>query len=157
MPPESPATSNKDAFQRLLDGLQTLMREHVALARAEMKEDVRGMGREAIVSAAGLPGLLAGYLLLMFAIAYLLSRWMPQWAAFGVVAVINLIVGAAMTGSGARKLAARKLAMTATGEEIRRDKEWLASLKTPNGRGPGQAELPPGATERPGHRRASTH
>ena len=126
---QSPTTSNKDAFQRLLDGLQTLMREHVALARAEMKEDVRSMGRDAMVGAAGVPALLAGYLLLMFAIGFLLSRWIPQWAAFGIVALVNLGVGGAMTATGAAKLRNRKLAMRATGEELRRDKEWLGSLK----------------------------
>lgn len=129
MPVESSPTPPRDAFQRLLDGLQTLMREHVALARAEIKEDVRGMGREALSSAAGLPALLAGYLLLMFSIGYLLSVWLAQWAAFGVVALVNLAIGGALTARGAKKLARRKLALRGTNEEIRRDKEWIASLK----------------------------
>ncbi|MCA1827447.1 MAG: phage holin family protein [Myxococcales bacterium] len=68
---------SKDALQRLIDGLQTLIREHLALARAELKDDARTMGRDLLVGAAGVPALAAGYLLLMMAIGYLPSRSRP--------------------------------------------------------------------------------
>ncbi len=83
----------REALQRLVDGLQTLMREHVALARAEFKEDLRDTGRDLLVSAAGVPALAAGYLLLMVAAAFLLALWIPQWAAFGIIALVNLGAG----------------------------------------------------------------
>jgi len=43
----------KDALQRLLDGLQMFIREHLALARAEMKADLRAMGRDVAIGALG--------------------------------------------------------------------------------------------------------
>jgi len=55
----SPASTSRDALQRLLDGLQTLIREHLALARFELKEDVRDMGRDLLVGASGVPALAA--------------------------------------------------------------------------------------------------
>src|SRR5438046_1148762 len=101
MPSSMPS---KDALQRLIDGLQTLIREHLALARAELKEDVRSVGRDAVVGAAGVPALLAGYLLLMMALGFLLSLWMPTWAGLGIIALLNLGAGGAVTYAGIRKV-----------------------------------------------------
>ena len=120
--------SSKDALQRLLDGLQTLMREHVALARLELKDDVRSMGRDLLASAAGVPALAAGYLLSMIAIGYLLALWLPSWAAFGIVALANLGAGGAVTAAGMRKVMGSRVGMPGTGEELQADKAWLASL-----------------------------
>ena len=88
---------SKDALQRLIDGLQTLIREHLALARAEIKDDLRLMGRDLLVGASGVPALAAGYLLLMVAIGYLLGDevwravqfvdWGVRWIALGVVVI----------------------------------------------------------------------
>jgi len=122
------STPAKDALQRLIDGLQTLILEHLALARAEIKEDLRVMGRDALVGAAGVPALAAGYLLLMTAAALLLSSWMPAWAAFGIVALVNLGAGGALTLAGARKVMRNRVELSRTGEELERDRQWLSAL-----------------------------
>jgi uncharacterized membrane protein YqjE len=123
------STSSKDALQQLLDGLQTFIREHLALARVEIKEDLRGLGRDLLVGAAGVPALAAGYLMLMIAIGYLLAIWLPSWAAFAIVAVVNLTAGGILTWSGTRRAMQNRVELTRTATEIRRDREWLASLK----------------------------
>jgi uncharacterized membrane protein YqjE len=133
-----PSTSSKDALQQLLDGLQTFIREHLALVRVEMKEDLRVLGRDLAMGAAGAPALAAGYLLLMIAFAYLLAIWLPNWAAFGIIAVANLGFGAVLTGSGMRRVMRSRVELTRTASEFRRDREWLASLK----QGPRHAEMP---------------
>jgi uncharacterized membrane protein YqjE len=122
-------TPSRDALQRLIDGVQTLIREHMALARAEAKEDIRQMARDALVGAAGLPALAAGYLLLMMAIGFLLANWMPSWIAFGIVAVVNLGAGGAVSFAGLRKVMRGRVDLQSTGEELRRDKQWLAQLR----------------------------
>lgn len=142
MPASQPPVPSKDALQRLLDGLQTLIREHLALARAEIKDDVRSMGRDLLIGAAGVPALLAGYLLLMMALGYLLSLWLPPWAAFGLVAVANLGAGAALTAVGARKAMAERPPLAGTGQELQRDKTWLASLNENTRPGNGLNSLP---------------
>lgn len=129
MPSTQSQMPSKDALQRLLDGLQTLIREHLALARAEIKDDVRGMVRDMVVVAAGVPALGAGYLLLMIAIAYGIATWLPVWAAFAMVALLNLGAGAAVSYIGLRKVMANGMSMSRTGEELQKDKAWLASLK----------------------------
>jgi hypothetical protein len=120
---------SKDALQRLLDGLQMFIREHLALARSEMKADLRAMGRDLAVCAAGVPALVAGYLLLMIAIGYLLSVWLPQWAGFGIVALLNLGAGGSLTLAGIRRARGERVELPRMAEELRRDREWLAALK----------------------------
>src|SRR5437016_7125682 len=80
----------KDSLQRLLDGVQSLMREHLALARLEVRDDIKRIARDAALSAAGVPLLLVGYALLMVAAGLALSLVLPNWAAFGIVALVNL-------------------------------------------------------------------
>ncbi len=124
-----PSIASRDALQRLVDGLQTLIREHLALARAELKDDLRNLGRDALAGAARVPALAAGYLLSMTAIALLLATWIPAWAAFGVVALANLAVGGAVTRAGVRKPMRNRVELPRTGEEPRRAKQWIASLR----------------------------
>src|SRR5438874_7582351 len=131
MPSAQTPMPSKDTLQRLIDGLQTLIREHLALARAELKEDVRSVGRDAVVGAAGVPALLAGYLLLMMALGFLLSLWMPTWAGLGIIALLNLGAGGAVTYAGIRKVMRGRVDLRRTGEELQRDRQWLASLKEP--------------------------
>ena len=141
MPNNGQPVPAKDAFQRLLDGLQTLVREHLALARAEAKEDLRSMARDLLVGAAGVPALATGYLLLMLAVGFLLAQWLLPWAAFGVVALVNLAAGAALTLSCRAKLARRAPIASGTNQELRESKEWLASLSGAT-RPPAEAKLP---------------
>jgi uncharacterized membrane protein YqjE len=129
----------RDALQRLVDGVQTLIREHMALARAEIKDDVRSMGRDLLIGAAGVPALAAGYLLLMIALGFLLALWLPSWAAFGIVALVNLGAGGALTLAGVRKASRSRVGMPGTGAELERDKRWLASMR--DGR-PAERALP---------------
>jgi len=149
MPPAT--VPSRDALHRLLDGLQTLIREHLALARVELKQDLRTMGRDLATGAAGVPPLAAGFLLLMFAIASLLSIWLPAWAAFGIVALVNLVAGGAITLSGSRRVAHSRIELPCTAEEIRRDREWMAALRNSAGGGPANAP-PAAALSQPGSR-----
>jgi hypothetical protein len=100
----------------------------MALARVELKEDLRGMGREVLTGAAGVPALGAGYLLLMIALGYLLAVWLPSWAAFGIVALVNLGAGGALTVRGVRKVRSRRVDLQRSAEELQQDKRWIASL-----------------------------
>ena len=146
MPPVEQQSPSRDALQRLVDGLQTLIREHLALARAELKEDARSLGRDLLAGAAGVPALAAGYLLLMIALGYLLAIWLPPWASFGIVAAVNLGAGGALTLAGVRKVMQNRPGMQGTGAELKRDRAWLSSLR--RGRGEGRIPLP---------RRAAAH
>lgn len=125
----SPPAPPRDALARLVEGVQTLFREHLALAKIELTDDLRRTGRSILLGAAGLPPLFVGYVLLMVALALLLHLVLVDWAAFGIVALANLAAGAALTLVFSAKVRAEKLALEKTGEELRRDREWLLSLR----------------------------
>jgi uncharacterized membrane protein YqjE len=137
-----PPVPTRDALARLIDGVQTLFREHLALAKIELKDDVRRTGRSVLLSVAGLPPLFVGYVLLMVAIALLLQMVIADWAAFGIVALANLLGGAALTLVFTAKVRAEKLALVKTGEELRRDREWLSSMRNGEGRVGSSPQLP---------------
>src|SRR2546423_5880025 len=118
----------RDALNRLIDGFQTLVREHLALAKVELKEDLKRMGRGLLLSAAGVPALLAGYLLLNVAVALLLATVIASWAAFGIVALVNLVAGSALSAYFIKKARQMPISLTSTGTELRRDREMLSTL-----------------------------
>ena len=121
------AVSPRDALTRLLDGVQTLFREHLALAKTELKDELRRAGRDLLLSAAGLPPLLVGYVLLMVALALLVAEALPGWLAFALVGLVNVIAGGALARAFMNKAKQDKIALPRTEEELRRDREWLAS------------------------------
>jgi len=142
------AVSPRDALGRLLDGVQTLFREHLALAKTELKDDLRRAGRDLLVSAAGLPPLLVGYVLLMVALALLLALALPGWLAFAVVGLVNVIAGGTMTLGFMRKAKQDKIALPRTEEELRRDREWLGSVRESALRPGAQAPAVPAGADR---------
>jgi hypothetical protein len=94
--------STADLIRRATDQLSTLVRDELALARAEMTEKLAHAGKGAglfggagLVSLYGVFGLLAGAVLL-------LARVMPAWgAAFVVGAALLLVAGLmALVGRG---------------------------------------------------------
>jgi len=131
----------RDALNRLIDGFQTLVREHLALAKVELKDDLKRMGRSLVLSAAGLPALLAGYLFLNAAVALLLALAIPSWAAFGIVALLNLGAGSALTIHFVKKARETPISLGSTTTELRRDREMLSGLKN------GAVAAPPPAVE----------
>ena len=85
--------------------LSTLMRQELALAKAELKQEAGRTGKAAgMMGAAGL----AGYMVLLFASIALwwgLSNVMDQgWAAL-IVAVLWAIVGGVLYAAGRRRMA----------------------------------------------------
>ena len=90
------------ALERVSNGLSTLLRDHVELARIELRQGLR----QARIAGLGAGLLLAGYIFLMAAFAMALARAMPTWLAFSLVALGNIAAGSmAMvrsTGDGHR-------------------------------------------------------
>src|ERR1700730_16102060 len=118
----------RDAVGRVLDAVQLLAKEHLELARVEIKRDLRAMGREVPVAALGLPVLLTGWILGMVAVAVALP--LPRWASFGAVALINLAGGAALTATGTRRARGEQQILRESREELLRDKAAVGSLAT---------------------------
>jgi uncharacterized membrane protein YqjE len=131
------SAQTRDALNRLIDGFQTLVKEHLALAKIEVREDLNRMVRSLILSAAGIPALIAGYMLLNIAIALLLATVMASWIAFGIVALVNLGGGTALTVVFGKKAKETRIQLSETESEMRRNREMLSGLK------PGARAEPP--------------
>lgn len=78
---------------RMADGFSKLVSQHIQLARAEMGEDIRGMGKDVARIAMVVPFLLVGYLFVCGAIAALLASFIGWAGALGLVGGANLAGG----------------------------------------------------------------
>lgn len=77
------------AFERIANGVAILVRDHIELARVELRDALR----DARLIALAVGVLLAGYILLMLAVAALLAPAISEPAALGLVALANLVAG----------------------------------------------------------------
>jgi uncharacterized membrane protein YqjE len=102
------------ALSRLTESVARLIADHAALARAEMREDVRALGLELLV---------VGYALLCVALALALSSLMGSGWSFALVGAVNLLVGGV-----AIAIAARRLRRTDVMDDSRTEVERSARL-----------------------------
>ena len=80
-------------LRETVDGLRTLIADHIKLARIEMVADAKTYGRSvAVLAVAGLV-LAIGYVFALIAAALGLARHWGAPAAFGAVAALHLVVG----------------------------------------------------------------
>lgn len=120
-----------EAVAGLSQGMNALVRGHLALARVELSRDLKALGKDAGLALGGAPMLLVGYLLLWIGLGYLLALALPVWAAFLVCAGVNFAIGLALVFWGRQRLRHEKLALPATSTEVKRDRQWLGELREP--------------------------
>ena len=115
-----------ELMKQLADQTSRLVRNEVRLARAEMTEKAQAYGRAgAMLGAAAVVGLLAGFALTMFLI-YLLKLALPLWAAALIVTVVYAVIGFALFAAGKKKLdEARTPVPEQTVESVKEDVQWL--------------------------------
>jgi uncharacterized membrane protein YqjE len=115
-----------DLMKQLAEQTSRLVRDEVRLARAEMTEKAQAYGRAgAMIGAAAVVGLLAGFALTMFLI-YLLRLALPLWASALIVTVVYAVIGVALFMAGKKKLdEARTPVPEQTVESVKEDVQWL--------------------------------
>lgn len=132
---ESPTTST---IGSLLSDLRsestTLLRQEIALAKAELNEKASRAGKGAMEIAAGGALAYAGLIILLFGIAMLITRVLvgfgmnPETAAWlGPVAVglIVAAVGAVMLTKAKNAMSGERLFPRETVESLKEDKRWV--------------------------------
>jgi MFS family permease len=127
-----PRTTQDDSLGGLIRGimydLRTLMREEIALARVEIREQV-GHARAAAISfgmAAG--ALLIGGIFLLTAVAMGVAdllNW-PVWAGFLVVAVLLSLIGFVALGAGRKQVRQVRAVPEETVTTLKENSEWIA-------------------------------
>ncbi len=123
------ADSSVTAIVRgLLDDVRELFREEVALARAEVRQELANAKAAAVRFAiAAVLAAVGGLFILTFCALGLASllHW-PAWAGFIIVGVVLAIAGAAL-GLAGRKRLERVGALPKTTESVKENAEWIKS------------------------------
>ncbi len=113
-----------DLLRDLYQEIATMIDRQVALAKAEAASTAETAGRGVAVVAAGGVVAMVGFIYLMLAIVFALSRVMPGWAAALVVGAVLAAIGGAAAMAGIRRLRALRQPMPETRETLREDGAW---------------------------------
>ena len=106
--------------------VSTLVRKEIDLARVEVTSSISRMGRGAAMTGAGSFLLYAGLLVLLGAIVLgLIEAGLEPWLAAGIVAVVVLIIGGAITAMGVNQIKETNLAPTETAETVKENVEFV--------------------------------
>ncbi|MBK8731249.1 MAG: phage holin family protein [Tetrasphaera sp.] len=86
------------------DDVKGLVQDHISLAKAEVQQGVKVMGKGAgIVGAAAFLGLL-GLIFLFHTLAQVIAIWLPVWAGYAIVTGVLLLVAAILGMVGVKTL-----------------------------------------------------
>jgi uncharacterized membrane protein YqjE len=110
--------------------LSTLMRQEVALAKAELKDEVAKVGKGAgMLGGAGF----AGWFVLLFlslALTFLLDDWLPLEAAALITAGVWAVIAAVLALVGRKKLQQANPQLPQTQQTLKEDVQWAKAQKS---------------------------
>ena len=122
--PERRERSVASLLSDLARDFSLLIRQEVALAKAEASEKVGQLGMGVGMMAAGGFVAFAGLIVLMFAGVYALSLVMAPWQAALIVGGVVTLLGIILVFVGKSKLSADKLTPQRTIQSIKDDARW---------------------------------
>jgi uncharacterized membrane protein YqjE len=127
-PQAAPNDSIGGLIRGILMDLRTLIREEIALARVEIREQA-GKARAAAMSfGMAAAALLFGLTFLLIAIATAIADLLdwPVWAGFLIVAVLLSIVGFVTLASGRKQISTVHAVPEETVTTLKENSEWIA-------------------------------
>ena len=113
-----------ELFSELSRQTSTLIRQEVALAKAETKQKAAEAGKDIGMMAAGGALAYAGLLALIATAIIALANVLDWWLSALIVGVIVLAVGGLLVQRGMSSLKQGSLAPEQTIESLKEDKEW---------------------------------
>jgi uncharacterized membrane protein YqjE len=127
-----PQVTHQESLGGLIRGilmdLRTLIREEIALARVEIREQVTRARTAAVSFGIALGALLFGGIFLLIAIAMGIAdllNW-PAWTGFLIVAVLLALIGFVTLSSGRKKLQTVHAVPEETVTTLKENSEWIA-------------------------------
>lgn len=112
-------------FSELANETSTLVRQEVALAKAEVSEKASRVGKNVGYIAAGGAVAYAGVLAIVAGIIIGLSSFIPAWIAAILVGAVLAVAAYAMIGPALTALRNTELAPRETVETLKEDAQWL--------------------------------
>jgi uncharacterized membrane protein YqjE len=117
-----------DLFRQLAQDSATLVRQEMTLAKAELKNNVRSVARDAaMVAVGGVLALVGVIVLIAFLVVAVGDALDNYWLGALIVGVLFLLVGGLLAMSNLKKLKQEEVAPTRTLETLKEDKQWLQS------------------------------
>jgi uncharacterized membrane protein YqjE len=117
-----------DLFRQLAQDSATLVRQEMALAKAELKSNVKSVARDAaMVAVGGILALVGATVLIAFLVVAVGDALDNYWLGALIVGVLFLLVGGILAMSSLKKLKSEDVAPTRTLETLKEDKQWLQS------------------------------
>lgn len=117
-----------DLIRQLAQDSATLVRQEVALAKAEIRENVKSVGRDvAMIAIGGIVALLGVLVLIAFLVIVLGEVIGEAWAGALIVGALFLAIGGFMAMKFLGNLKHETLAPERTIETLKEDKQWLQS------------------------------
>jgi len=123
----------------ILDDAMTLMRQQLAMFKAELRADFEKVRNAVILLAAGVGPLLLGGLMLCFTLVHLL-HWatapsgsdpasIPLWGCYGIVSGTFLLIGGGLLGAGIYRLKTVNPLPDESARALEENVKWLMNPK----------------------------
>ncbi len=122
--PDKQDRSIGELFSELASESSLLVRQEIALAKAELTQKATRVGRDVGYLVLGGAVAYAALLALLAALILLLAYVMPAWAAALVVAVLVGIVGAILVSKALADLKRTDVTPRQTVETLKEDAQW---------------------------------
>jgi hypothetical protein len=114
-----------DLFGDLASDMSSLVRQEVALAKLEITQKAKYLGRNVGFLVVGGAVAYAGLLAVIAAIIMLLDNYMPAWGAALLVGVVVALIAWMMIGKAVSALQQADLTPHETVETLKEDATWV--------------------------------
>lgn len=127
-PPAGAEPSLGDLFRQLADDSATLIRQEVALAKSEMRENVKHVAKDAsMIAVGGVVAAIGALVLVAFLVMIVGKALGAPWAGALVVGLLFVVAGALVARSAAKHLKDDTLTPEQTIRSLKEDKQWAQS------------------------------
>jgi uncharacterized membrane protein YqjE len=117
-----------DLIRQLAQDSAMLVRQEVALAKAELQANVKSVARDlTMVAVGGVIALIGAMVLILFLVLAVGDALDEYWLGALIVGLLFVIVGGLLAKSNLNKLKHESVAPTRTLETLKEDKQWLQS------------------------------
>ena len=117
-----------ELFRQLAQDSATLVRQEMALAKAEMTQNLRSAARDAtMVAIGGGVALLGMLVLILFLVLVIGDALNEYWAGALIVGLLFLIIGGVLAMGALKRLKHDSLTPARTIDTLKEDKQWAQS------------------------------
>lgn len=117
--------STAGLFADLAAEIGLLIRQEVALLKAELREKFGRAGRGAVALVVGVALAASGWLVLLAAAVLALTLVLPAWLAALAVGAATVVLGVILIAFGKGRLAASSFVPRRTLDSLREDEAWI--------------------------------